>query len=396
MCQANWLSAMYQNKEAETSRMKNGNDCLRVLHVIGSMNLGGAETLIMNLYRNIDRDKIQFDIVVHTTEKMYFSDEILKLGGNIYCAPSFMGLNIYKYKEWWNNFFLEHPEYKIVHGHIGSTASIYLKIAKKYGRFTIAHSHNTNGKMSFLELMFRIATYSTRYIADEFFGCSTEAGIDRYGVKIARSKRFNVIHNGIDVEKYVFSCERRKCARTELGINNDVVVWGHVGRFALQKNHKQLIEIFYEYHKVHCDSILLLFGEGPEREKIKRLTEKLAIADSVKFMGLSNRIDYFMQAMDLFVFPSIYEGLGISVVEAQTSGLPCITSDAIVDEADIGAGLIKKMPLSAGASYWVSAAETMLKKTRKDTSQYAINAGYDIKEVAQKLQNYYLEKSSKS
>lgn len=162
-----------------------------------------------------------------------------------------------------------------------------------------------------------------------------------------------------------------------------------------KKNHKQLIEIFYEYHKVHCDLVLLLFGEGPEREKIKRLTEKLAIADSVKFMGLSNRINYYLQAMDIFIFPSIYEGLGISVVEAQTSGLPCITSDAIVDEADIGAGLIKKIPLSKDVKYWVSEAEEMLKLPRKDASQYAISAGYDIKEVAQKFQNYYLEKSSK-
>lgn len=395
MCQANWVSAMYQNKEAETSRMKNGNDCLRVLHVIGSMNLGGAETLIMNLYRNIDRSKLQFDFVVHTDKKMYYSDEINNMGGIVFCAPSFTGLNINEYKTWWKNFFQQHMEYVIVHGHIGSVAPIYLKIANNAGRITIAHSHATKGNISLNELLFRIMSYPTRNIADYFIGCSVKAGIDRYGMRVAHSSRFSVLKNGIDVDKFKYSPNVRSICRDELGIGKETIVWGHVGRFVPSKNHSEILKIFANYKKINCNSVLLLFGEGPEKEKMREFAKSLAIADSVKFMGLSNRINYYLQAMDIFIFPSIYEGLGISVVEAQTSGLPCLTSDAIVDEADIGAGLIKRISLSADVSYWVSVAETMLKKTRKDTSQYAINAGYDIKEVAQKLQNYYIEKYSK-
>lgn len=376
--------------------MGNEKDCLRVLHVIGSMNLGGAETLIMNLYRNIDRSKLQFDFVVHTDKKMYYSDEIDNMGGIVFCAPTFTGLNINEYKTWWNNFFQQHREYVIVHGHIGSVAPIYLKIAKRAGRITIAHSHATKGKISVNELVFRIMSYPTRYVADYFLGCSVEAGIDRYGMKIAHSNKFSVLRNGIDVDKFKYLPSIRSVCRDELGIGKETIVWGHVGRFVPSKNHSEILNIFANYKKINCNSLLLLFGEGPEKEKMRKSAKSLAIADSVKFMGLSNRINYYLQAMDIFIFPSIYEGLGISLVEAQASGLPCLTSDAIVDEADIGAGLIKKMPLSADASYWVSAAETMLRKTRKDASQYAINAGYDIKEVAQKLQNYYFEKSSKS
>lgn len=373
----------------EKINMAKEGECIRILHVIGAMNLGGAETLIMNLYRNIDRTKVQFDVVVHTRDKMYYSDEITDLGGRIYHAPAFKGFNITEYVEWWNSFFLKHPEYKIVHGHIGSTAPIYLKIAKKHGRFAIAHSHNTNGGISPADILFRIMSFSTRWIADEFFGCSIQAGIDRYGNKIAASEKFHVMQNGIDVERYRYSSERRKTARESLSIDETSIVWGHVGRFVRQKNHEKIIEVFYEYHKANDNSILLLFGDGPEKERITSLVEKMNISDSVKFMGLSNRIDYYLQAMDIFIFPSLNEGLGIALVEAQAAGLPCLTSDSIVNEADIGAGLIKKMQLSEKPEAWVHEAEELMNIPRKDTSQYALEAGYDIKTVSKELQKYY-------
>lgn len=157
---------------------------MRVLHVIGAMDCAGAETFLMNLYRNIDRNKIQFDFVVHTENHMFFEEEILGLGGKIYRAPRFNGLNLLEYRSWWKNFYKLHSEYKIIHGHVGSTSSIYLSLGKKYNRYTIAHSHNTMSKgFSIGNIEYCILTYRNRYIADFFMGCSKQAGIDRYGKK---------------------------------------------------------------------------------------------------------------------------------------------------------------------------------------------------------------------
>ena len=376
--------------------MSESNACIRILHVIGSMELGGAETFVMNLYRNIDRTKVQFDIVVHTQGRMFYSDEIERLGGKIFCAPRFNGINLIQYEKWWRSFFEQHPEYRIVHGHIGSVASVYLGIAKKYGRLTIAHSHRTKGNLNFMELVFRCMTFSTRYIADYFMGCSVEAGRDRYGEKIIRSDRFYEVKNGIDTEKYRFSSDRRKQCRAELGIRESDVVWGHVGRFAPVKNHKKIIEVFNVFHRSNPGSVLLLFGEGPEKGSIIALAEEYKISNAVRFMGLTDRIDYFLQAMDLFIFPSEYEGLGIALIEAETSGLPCVVSDAIVDEADIGAGLLTRLSLSDPPEKWSEVAVDAMRILRKDTSEYAIRSGFDIKSVAKEIETFYLDQWNKS
>lgn len=371
--------------------MSESNACIRILHVIGSMELGGAETSIMNLYRNIDRSKIQFDIVVHTNGKMFYSDEIASLGGKVYCAPQFKVYNLSHYKSWWNQFFKQHPEYRIVHGHIGSVASIYLKIAKEHGRTTIAHSHRTKGKLSLMEVVFRAMTFSTRYIADYFMACSIEAGRDRYGEKVVDSSRFQVINNGIDAEKYRFSCNRRERCRAELEIQDHTIVWGHVGRFVPAKNHKKIIDVFYQFHKRFPDSLLLLFGEGKEKDHILELVKEMNLIDAVRFMGLTDKIDYYLQAMDIFIFPSIFEGLGIALIEAEAAGLPCIVSDAIVDEADIGAGLIDKIPLTEESGRWADRAVEALGKPRIDTMDYVVKSGFDIKSVAMHLQKFYLD-----
>ena len=154
---------------------------IRILHVLGSLNMGGAETLIMNLYRNIDRDKIQFDFVVHTNKIGLYEDEIKELGGKIYRIQRYKGINHFSYKKEWNNFFEEHKEYKIIHGHMRSTASIYLKIAKKYGRITIAHSHNTSNGHGFSSLVKKILQYNIRNVSDYFMGCSYEANKRLFG-----------------------------------------------------------------------------------------------------------------------------------------------------------------------------------------------------------------------
>ena len=163
---------------------------IRVLHVIGIMNRGGAETMIMNLYRQIDREKVQFDFVEHSIEAAAYDEEIQRLGGRIFRCPHYTGKNHLAYVKWWNGFFEKHTgEYRIVHGHIGSTAAIYLSIAKKHGLFTVAHSHNSNGPLNPRELLYRILSYRTRFVADFFFACSKQAGEDRFGKRVTNDTK---------------------------------------------------------------------------------------------------------------------------------------------------------------------------------------------------------------
>ena len=202
---------------------------IRILHVIGGMNRGGAETMIMNFYRKIDRNKVQFDFMVNTKEKCDYNDEILSLGGNIYYIPKFNGLNFIQYKMSLRRFFKEHQEHKIIHGHIGSSAAMYLHVANKYNKFTIAHSHNTkNSNKTLKSFLWRVYSYPTRYIANYFFGCSLAAGIDRFGKKVVHSSDFCVLNNAIDSKKFIFSDKTREEVRTDLSIQDKFVI-GHIG-----------------------------------------------------------------------------------------------------------------------------------------------------------------------
>ena len=210
---------------------------IRILHVLSAMNRAGVETMLMNLYRTIDREKIQFDFAVTTTARCDYDDEIESLGGRSIHYPRYVGKNHFAYTKWWNDFFKAHPEYRIIHGHIGSTASIYLTIAKKYGCYTIAHSHSTSGGFGMHKVLYKIYSYSTRYIADYFIGCSTEALVARYGRRVAGNHDISfVLNNGIDVAKYAFSSQIRKEVLEELCLSVNDIIIGTVGRLTPQKN----------------------------------------------------------------------------------------------------------------------------------------------------------------
>ena len=232
---------------------------IRVLHVIGIMDRGGAETMIMNLYRHIDRNRIQFDFVVHTGAEGAFDQEINRLGGKIYHCPGYILMNHISYVRWWKGFFNARGRfYSIVHGHIGSTAAVYLRIAKKHGLYTIAHSHNTNGSLTGKELLYRMLSYRTRFTADYFFACSRQAGIDRYGKGILRQKeRFKVFPNAINTAAFSFDGAARRRVREQLDIKEGTLLLGHVGRFQKVKNHRFIVQVFYsllqEGDRLHKD-----------------------------------------------------------------------------------------------------------------------------------------------
>lgn len=359
----------------------------RILHVIGRMDRAGAETLIMNLYRNIDRTKIQFDFMVFTDSKADYDDEIYQLGGLIYHMPKFTGVN-YAFLAYKVNAFFDMHHYDIVHGHIGSIAPMYLAIAKKHGAFTIAHSHSANSSSLIFRTVFMSLAWPVRLIADYFFACSEQAGIDRFGNKIVSSENFRVLNNGIDADRYQYSLERHENMKTKFKLEDKFVV-GHVGRFTQAKNHPFLINVFEEIHKKNPASVLVLVGRGEDEKKVQTIVKESNLENCVIFMGVRDDIPDLMNLFDCFVFPSHSEGLGIVAIEAQAAGLPCFVSEGIPCEAIITKHAWQ-LNLSDGDKVW---AKTIINNTRnfqRENSVEAVkNAGYDIKEIACNLENFY-------
>ena len=359
---------------------------LRILQVLTAMNRAGAETMLMNLYRAVDRDRVQFDFAVSATARCDYDDEIESLGGRIIRYPRYTGKNHFAYKKWWNGFFAAHPEYGIVHGHIGSTASIYLKIAKKYGCYTIAHSHSVGNKANIRSFLYKIYSHNTRYIADYFIGCSTEALVSRYGAKVAADKtRSCILNNGIDIERYK-KVKSKRDTRKELKIPEDAFVIGHVGRFSIAKNHEFLVDLFRKIKVKKENALLLMIGEGELKKVVSVKLRKYGLEDSYLILSSRDDVPELMAAMDIFVFPSQYEGLGMALVEAQESKLPCFVSDKVPEHAVIS-NMVTWLSLRERVKKW---AETIL-SYHKPERIILNDADWNIREITKKLEQIYLD-----
>lgn len=335
---------MYGNK-----KQKNQEDRpLRVLQVVTIMNRAGLETMLMNYYRHIDKSKIQFDFLVHRNEKGQYDDEIKSLGGRIYRVFPVSPLHLIKYYSSLNKFFSKHgSKYNIVHSHLDALSAPVLKIAKKYGiKNRIAHSHTNNFDKDFKLPIRYIAKKFIKFYATEFAGCSQDAIDFMFG----RCKNSTIIPNAINLSKYKFDEKKRNKIRKEFNLEKNFVL-GHVGRFDDVKNHTFLADIFYEVQKKQPNSRLMLVGEGELKEKIYEKFNNLGIKDKVLFLGSRNDVPDLMQSMDVFVLPSKYEGLGIVLVEAQASGLPCICSDRIPNAVKLSDGF-NVLSLNASLLVW--------------------------------------------
>ena len=359
-------------------------ETIRILHVFGRLDFGGAETFIMNVYRNIDRAKIQFDFMIHTKQKCAYEDEVIALGGKIFRIPAYNCFNHLKYKTAWRKFFKNNKNYKFIHGHMTSTAAIYLKIAKKHGIKTISHAHNTSSGNDFKAKIKDILQLPLKYTADYLFACSAAAGKWCYG-----KSDFKIIFNAIDTDKFIYNKIFREIKRKELGLENKFVIM-HIGRFEIQKNHGFLTDIFREIYNKNQDAVLFLVGNGPLREDIKIKTESAGLKNNIIFAGVRSDIPELLCAADVFLFPSLWEGLGIVLIEAQANGLRCVVSDAVPEEAAI-TNLIEFVSLNQPAMYW---AEKVLAYVdgyeRKDMREEIKKAGYDIKNTVSRLEEFYL------
>ena len=367
--------------------MNKTNIPIRILQISYDMNLGGAETLIMNLYRNIDRTKVQFDFLLHSDKKSAYDDEITALGGKIYRIPRFLGYNKFSYDRTLRDFLLNHPEYKILHDHLMDSATETFKVAKKLGRITISHSHisySTFSASNLIRFFFRkdICKY-----ADYRFACSEEAGKWLYRGKAD----FSVVRNGIDTSRFCFSPEGRAQGRENFNLKDELTIV-HVGRFVEQKNHKRLIDIFKEVVALKENSKLLLIGEGPLKTKVKKQVEELNLSDKVLFLGARKDVNEILSSSDIFLLPSLFEGLPVSLVEAQASGLPCIFSDFMSREVFLIPSLLNPVSLESSDKVW---AETILKaktlENREEASTLVEKVGFDIKDTAKKLEEFYLK-----
>ncbi|WP_442594315.1 glycosyltransferase family 1 protein [Neobacillus sp. D3-1R] len=368
---------------------------IRVLRVVGRLDRGGLETIIMNAYRIIDREKLQFDFVVHTEDECIYNEEIRSLGGRIYSVPTYNGKNHFQYVKAWKEFFQTHPEYKVIHGHVRSTASIYLRIAKNFGLTTIAHSHNTSSGMNLQAIAKNVLQLPIRYSADYLFACSTPAGKWLFGENVVNKSNFKVIPNGIQSNKYIFNSDIREEVKKEFNITNEIVV-GHIGRFHQQKNHSFLISVFKKIHEQNPNTILMLVGEGNLREKVTNQIKDYGLEDKVIMTGSRNDVHRLLQAMDIFVFPSHFEGFGNVIIEAQASGLPCVISNTIPSEVEV-TNLVKFIDLDKSTDYWAKEVLTKINESlyRRDTSEEIIKAGFDVFPIAKWYEEFYIENTVK-
>ncbi len=368
---------------------------IRVLHVIGAMDRGGAETLVMNLYRHIDRNAIQFDFLVNEERTCDYDAEIEELGGRLYRIPRFALANYLTYRSACRKFFRRnaHP---IVHGHIGFPAAIYLQCAKQQnGAFTIAHSHAQNYPLSPTEAVYRIVSNRVRGKADYYLGCSELAGIDRFGRSIVEGGHFHVLKNGIDAQAIRFDPNERRRIRSELGIDDDAPIFGHVGRLTPIKNHSFLLDVFRKVLDELPGARLLLVGRGEAEDEIRQRVCDLGLSDAVLFLGVRDDVPAVLSAMDVFVFTSFREGLANATIEAQASGLPCLLSTGVPRLAQISR-TTEFADLSEGAHAWAQKALTLYRSVRPDRSNAyldALSAGFDIQESADWLADLYLANS---
>lgn len=369
---------------------------VKVLYFVDRMLRGGIQSLVIDWVSRFDKKKIHVDfLLLDDGNKYELEDKLKELGCKVYKLKGIWIRNPFdyiKYAKAMNNFFREHHDYKVVHMHSSSKNYMVLKYAKKYGvPIRIAHSHNagfqTNSKMK--TIVGNIFKKNLLKYTTDYFACSKLAGEWLFNEDIVKSDKFKVIHNGVDLKKYSFNDKIRNDIRKKYNIDNNTIVMGHVGRFVEQKNHKFLISIFKEYNEINKNSILLLVGEGILMNEIKEDTKRLGISSKVIFTGYKSNVNDYMQAMDVFVLPSKFEGLGLVLIEAQASGLPCFTSKDVVPNDAKVSDLLTFINLNNNAKEW---AEYIYHSNlnRKNVDEEIRNNGYDINEATLDLQEFYL------
>lgn len=367
---------------------------IRVLHILHSMNRGGTEVMLMNYYRNIDRQRVQFDFLLTEQKKCLFEDEIKQMEGRVYRVPMLKMSNPLSYINGVKHFFLEHPEYKIVHSHTSSKSTVPLWVAKQcHIPVRIAHSHNNKSEGGMSGLVRDVLKIPLKNVATDFFACGEEAAKWLYGIKMWKDGKIKILANAIPVEQYLYNVHQRNDVRKNLSIGEQTLVMGMVARFSGQKNHMFALELMKVLKEKGMCVKLLLVGDGELRDAILQRIKGLGIVGEVIMTGVVDDVYKYLQAMDLVLMPSFNEGLGIALIEAQVSGLHCVVSDRVPAEANV-TGNVSFLPLDMNP--WVDCVmvnrECYMMRDEQAPGKVR-NAGYDIKIASKGLEEWYVKRS---
>ena len=361
---------------------------IRVAHIVGKWLGGGVEAVVMNYYRHIDREKIQFDFICDDDSTDIPYEEINNLGGKVILIPPYQ--KVFKYHKELKKVFKEN-KYKIVHSHI-NTLSVFPLFAAWCAKVPvrIAHSHSTTNKKEWKKNLLKVILRPfAKVFANKYFSCTEHAGRWMFGNKEFDNKNVYVLNNAIDLDSFKYDKKVRKEIRKELNISDDKFVIGHVGRFVQQKNHTFILDIFNEVYKENKNALLVLVGQGPLVDEMKNKCNELNISKAVMFVGQRADVNKLYQVFDYFLFPSLYEGLGMVAIEAQCAGLPCLCSTEVPMVAKASDN-IEFLKLDDDINLW---KQSILSKidifNRKDCSKKVSTYGYNINEEAQKLEEEY-------
>ena len=369
---------------------------LRVLHSVSNMARAGIETMLMNYYREIDRDRIQFDFLANKPVPGEYDEEIRGMGGRVFVSPGLNPLHFPRYRRFVADLLHSDPEIRIVHAHNEAMGYYALKSAKDAGiRVRIAHAHNTQIIRDYKYPLKLICKELLPGAATDYWSCGRDAGIYYYGQKRWNESGF-ILRNAIDVSRFAFRQERRERLRQLHGLEKCFVI-GHVGRFNVQKNHSRLLDIFAEVARAVPGARLALIGTGELEQSVEEKARSMGILDKTLFLGQMADVSDWYLAMDCFVLPSLFEGLPVVGIEAQAAGLPCFFSDRVTDEVLLSAGA-RRISLQAENAEW---AREILAAWQSETERaqgmdIVRRAGYDIHMEAQKLQALYMEMAARA
>lgn len=365
---------------------------IKVLQVIAGMNAGGMENMIMNYYRNLDRNIVQYDFLIFTEGEAFFEKEILSLGGKIYKITS-RRKNFIKNRRDVKSFFKEHAkDYDIAEFHQGITYYYPLKMAKKYKiKHRIIHNHGIDRvflkKLKLYNNLFARRRISN--LATEYFSCSEDVNEQLFSNKIIKNKQIKIIPNAIDVSKFKYSKDKETKIKKELNINDNMYVFGHIGTFTYPKNHDFIIQQYYEICKEEKNSVLLLIGEGPLKNQIEDKVKNLNIQDRVVFLGVRRDIPDILSAIDTLIFPSLFEGIPLTLIEAQANGVRLLLSDNINHKIKC-TNLCNFISLTENDKWKQSLMNFEKIRDREIYNEQIKNTTYNIKKTATELQKIYI------
>ena len=365
------------------------NEPIRIAQVIGKWVGGGVEAVVMNYYRHINRKRIQFDFICDDDSTNIPYEEIEKLGGKVILIPPYQ--KVFSYHRELKRV-LKEGNYKIVHSHINALSVFSLWAAKSAKvPIRIAHSHSTTNKKEWKKnLLKQVLRPFSKLFATDYFCCSELAGRWLFGNRAYNKGRVYLLNNAIDLDKFKYDEKLRKEKRKELNIADDQLVIGHIGLFTPQKNHTFIIDIFNEIYKKNKKAVLVLAGQGPLMEDIESKVDDLGLTRAVKFLGQRSDANALYQAFDVFLLPSLYEGLGMVLIEAQASGLPCVASTKVPKIANIING-VDFLDLTEAPQTWAQITLKLAEKNkRRDCSKEITKKGYNIKKEVNNLEDEYL------